>query len=71
MGEYLKRNSCGAVLEKDNYVQWTKLFSDFIDNNDLKICNQVEVHKILNWTYCANKFLDSFKTVLDDFYQKV
>jgi glycosyltransferase involved in cell wall biosynthesis len=70
VGEYLKKTSSGDVLELGNYNQWTKQFSDFIDTGNLKICDQKEAHKILNWTYCANRFLDGFKAVLDDFYKQ-
>jgi glycosyltransferase involved in cell wall biosynthesis len=69
VGEYLKRNNCGGVLEPGNFSQWTKQFSDFIDNGNLKVCNLKDAHDILNWKSCANRFLNNFKEVLDDFYK--
>jgi len=69
VGEYLKMKECGGVLEPGNIVQWTKQFSDFIDTGNLKICDQVDAHNILNWNSCAKRFLDNFIVVLDDFYQ--
>ena len=70
VGEYLKQNSCGALLEKDNFAQWTKQFSDFIEKNNINICDQAKAHKVYGWDYAANKFVDSFKFVIDDFYKK-
>lgn len=69
VGEYLRRNSAGAELDRENYSQWTQMFSDFIDNPNINTCDQTEAHKILNWEYCGHKFLNSFKTVIEDFYK--